>query len=56
MILEAVKSLGGRATHSQIAEYVKAKYGDVNKGTIQDQPIACSVNQISRIHYHTMRI
>jgi len=51
MVLESVKSLGNTATHSQIIEYVKTKYGDINEGTIRAQITSCSVNQISRIHY-----
>ena len=51
MIKEAVENLGGHASYSQIKEYIKSKYGDVNESTINAQIIVCTVNQPSRIHY-----
>jgi RecB family endonuclease NucS len=52
MIKEAVENLGGKATYSQIKEYIKSKYGDVNENTINCQIVVCTVNHPSRIHYH----
>jgi hypothetical protein len=51
MIKEAVEKLGGKATYSEIKDYIRHKYGEVNEGTINCQIIACTVNQPSRIHY-----
>lgn len=51
MIKEAVESLGGKASYSEIKDYIWKKYGDVNEGTINCQIIFCTVNQPSRIHY-----
>lgn len=51
MIKEAVENLGGKATYSQIKEYIKKKYGNVNESTINCQIIVCTVNHPSRIHY-----
>ena len=51
MIQQSVKSLGGKAKYSEIIDWVKTKYGNVNERTIRAQTIACSVNQSSRIHY-----
>jgi len=50
MIKNAVEELGGRVSNKQIIEWVTAKYGDVNHGTIRTQTMACSVNQPSRVH------
>jgi len=51
MIKEAIESLGGRATYSEIKEYIWKKYGEVNEGTITAQIAVCTVNHPSRIHY-----
>ena len=51
MIKEAVENLGGKATYSEIKDYIRNKYGEVNEGTINCQIIVCTVNHPSRIHY-----
>jgi endonuclease len=51
MIKESVDNLGGNATYSQIKEYIKKKYGEVNERTITAQITVCTVNHLSRIHY-----
>lgn len=51
MIKEAVENLGGKASYSEIKDYIWKKYGDVNESTINCQIIACTVNHPSRIHY-----
>ena len=51
MIKEAVESLGGKATYSEIKDYIWEKYGKVNESTINCQIIVCTVNHPSRIHY-----
>lgn len=51
MIKEAVENLGGKATYSEIKDYIRNKYGKVNENTINCQIIVCTVNHPSRIHY-----
>lgn len=51
MVKEAVESLSGKATYTEIKDYIWKKYSDVNEGTINCQIIICTVNQPSRIHY-----
>jgi hypothetical protein len=51
MIKEAVENLGGMATYSEIKDYIRNKYGEVNESTINCQIIVCTVNHPSRIHY-----
>lgn len=51
MVKEAVENSGGKATYSQIKEYIWNKYGEVNESTINCQIIVCTVNHPSRIHY-----
>jgi len=51
MVKEAVESIGGNVSYSDIKRYIKDKYGDVNDSTITCQIIVCSVNHPSRIHY-----
>ena len=51
MVKEAVENLGGRASHREIINYVKSKYGNVNENTIRCQIIVCTVNHPSRIHF-----
>jgi hypothetical protein len=33
MIKEAVENLGGKATYSEIKDYIRNKYGEVNEST-----------------------
>ena len=51
MVKEAVENLGGKATYSEIKDYIRNKYGEVNESTINCQIIVCTVNHPSRIHY-----
>ena len=51
MIKEAIENLGGKAAYSEIKDYIKNKYGEVNESTINCQIIICTVNHPSRIHY-----
>ena len=51
MIKEAVENLGGKATYSEIKDYIRDKYGEVNENTINAQIIMCTVNHPSRVHY-----
>ena len=51
MIKETVENLGGKATYSEIKDYIRNKYGEVNESTINCQIIVCTVNHPSRIHY-----
>ena len=51
MIKEAVEKLGGKATYSEIIDYIKNNYGERNKSSISDDIIKSTVNQPSRIHY-----
>ncbi len=51
MIKEAIQTLNGKATYTQIRDFIKQKYGDVNEKTITAQTICCSVNHPSRIHF-----
>jgi hypothetical protein len=51
MIKEAVENLNGQVSYSDIKEYIKGKWTDVNQDTITAQIIVLSVNHDSRIHY-----
>lgn len=51
MIKEAVDNLNGRATYSEIKQYINSKWDNVNEATINAQLIVLSVNQSARIHY-----
>lgn len=51
MVKNAVEDLGGSATYEQIRDWISTKYDNVNRGTIDAQTIACTVNQPSRGHY-----
>jgi hypothetical protein len=52
MVKKAVESLGGKASYSEIKNYIWEEYGhDVDEGTINCQIIRCTVNKPSRIHY-----
>lgn len=46
MVKEAINNLDGQASYSQIKDYIKSKYGDVNEKTITAQIIICTVNHI----------
>jgi len=50
MIKEAVEALGGRATHSQIRQYIHQHHSGVNDGTIGPMIGACSVNVQARLN------
>jgi hypothetical protein len=49
--VEAIGNLSGKAQYTDIIDYVKKKYGDINDNTIRCQIIACTVNNPSRIYY-----
>ncbi|KKM97663.1 hypothetical protein LCGC14_1165720 [marine sediment metagenome] len=51
MLKETIEQLGGKASYTEIKNYIWTKYGDVNENTINSQIVACTVNQPSRIHY-----
>lgn len=51
MIKEAVEKLDGKASYTEIIEYIRGKYGDVNESTIRTQTRFCSVNAPSRINF-----
>lgn len=51
MVKEAVENLGGKATYSEIKNYIHNKWENVNERTINAQIIVMSVNQPSRYHY-----
>jgi hypothetical protein len=51
MVKDAITNLNGKASYSEIKEFILNKYGDVNESTITCQIIECSVNHPSRIHY-----
>lgn len=51
MIREAAESLGGKATYTEIRDYIRGQYGAVNKSAITANIIMCTVNHPSRIHY-----
>ncbi|PDM38888.1 DUF91 domain-containing protein [Parageobacillus toebii] len=52
MIKEAVEnSPNEKVTYTEIKNYIKNKYGNVNENTINAQIIVCTVNQPSRVHY-----
>lgn len=51
MVKEAVESLGGKATYSEIKDYIRNKYGEVKESTINCHIIVCTVNHPSRIYY-----
>lgn len=51
MVKEAVNSLNGKASYSEIRDYIKNHYEDVNENTITAQTIVCTVNHNSRVHY-----
>jgi hypothetical protein len=51
MISEAILALNGRATYSEIKNYINSKWDDVKDATINAQITVLTVNQPSRIHY-----
>jgi len=51
MVKEAVESLGGRASHQDIINYIQSKYGSVNESTIRCQITVCTVNKPSRVNF-----
>lgn len=51
MIKEAIENLNGKASYSEIKNYINGKWADVNESTINAQIIVLTVNQPSRIHY-----
>ncbi len=51
MIKEAVECLGGKTSYSEIKDYIRGNYGEVNESTINCQIIVCTVNHPSRIHF-----
>ncbi len=51
MVKEAINNLDGKASYSEIKNYIKQHYDDVNENTITAQIIVCTVNHNSRIHY-----
>lgn len=51
MIREAIDSLGGKASYSEIKAHIHSVYGEVNNSALTAQIIVCTVNHASRIHY-----
>lgn len=51
MVNEAVNNLDGKASYSEIRDFIKHHYDEVNENTITAQTIVCTVNHNSRIHY-----
>lgn len=51
MIKEAIDYLDGKASYTDIKNYIKSKYGNVNDSTMTCQIIVCTVNHATRIHY-----
>ena len=51
MVKEAINNLEGKASYSEIKDYIKQHYDDVNENTITAQIIVSTVNHKSRIHY-----
>lgn len=51
MINEAVDALDGKASYSEIKNYINSKWQNVNEATINAQIIVLCVNHPSRIHY-----
>ena len=50
MIKEAIETIGGSATYSQIKTHIRSKYGNVNESTIAADIEGCTVNNPSRVH------
>lgn len=51
MITDAVEQLNGQVSYTDIKNYIKDKWGEVNSATITDQIQVLTVNHNSRIHY-----
>ena len=51
MIREAVSRLGGQASYSEIKDYLRHHYGEINDSTADHQIIFSTVNQPSRVNY-----
>jgi hypothetical protein len=51
MIREAAEMLGGKCSYTEIRDYIRGRYGPVNKSAITANIIMCTVNHPSRIHY-----
>ena len=49
MIKNAIESLGGRATHKQLKNWVNEKYQNVNQNTLSTQISICTVNMPGRV-------
>lgn len=51
MVKEAASSIGREASYSEIKQYVRNAYGDINDSSLTCAIISSSVNHPSRIHY-----
>jgi 5-methylcytosine-specific restriction protein A len=51
MIIEAVNSFNGRATNTEIKNYISEKWNFKNSGTIRNEIQSLSVNDHNRVHY-----
>ncbi|MEJ8756244.1 endonuclease NucS domain-containing protein [Pontibacter sp. H259] len=51
MVVEAVDALNGKATYTEIKNYIHSRWEPVNDNTINAALIILAVNQPSRIHY-----
>lgn len=51
MIKEAIENLNGKASYSELKDFIRQKYEDVNESTINCQITVSTVNSPSRIHY-----
>jgi len=51
MINDAIVALNGKASYSEIKEYISQHWANVNSNSISAQIIVLTVNQPSRIHY-----
>ena len=45
MIKEAVENLGGKATYSEIKDFIRNKYGEANESTINCQIILMNIQK-----------
>lgn len=51
MVREAIDAFGGKATNSEIRDWILQRYPDTNRGTIACQISVCTVNQPGRVHF-----
>ena len=51
MIKEAIENLNGKATYSELKEWILNNYNNVNENSLNASIIVCTVNHPSRIHY-----